>query len=238
MQVFRNTLIGDAATEGPWSSVRVAVECRRFQEAVDQLYPSRAALDPGALVQLALALEGVGRGTEALQLLTERRGKDTDAMGVLAGRLKRRWSVERDESDARRAMDLYQEAYSISTSRGDWAQAYYHGINLAFLELAWKSNVAGARNRARTVLGHCAEAVETELPPDRKWRLATEGEARLILGEFDDAVEGYRRALSSDPPPEPREIDSMYHQATLLLAKVGTQRLAERLEAVFRGPME
>jgi len=235
VQLLKNTLVGKAAPAGPWNSARVAVERRRFQEAIDQLYPTRASLDPSALVQLALALDGVGRDSEALEVLASRNDPNTDAMGVLAGRIKRRWVAERDDRDAARSRELYADAYGKSVERHDWGQAYYHGINVTFLDLAWKEDVKGARENARRVLRHCSDAAREELLKDRKWRLATEGEARLVLGEFDAAVDGYRAALTSDPCPGPREIDSMYQQATLLVSIVGTRDLAERLDRVFRG---
>jgi hypothetical protein len=47
-------------------------------------------LDSEGLVQLALALEGTGRQPEAMEFLEKYAGNDTDPMGVLAGRLKRR----------------------------------------------------------------------------------------------------------------------------------------------------
>jgi hypothetical protein len=156
-------------------------------------------------------------------------------MGVLAGRIKRRWVNERVEDDARRARELYAAAYEKAVAQRHWAQAYYHGINVAFLDLAWTDDLEGARRIARRVLEHCSDAAAGELPKDRKWRFATEGEARLVLGEFDAAVAGYASALATDPAPGPREIASMYQQATLLVSIVGDETLANRLDALFRG---
>ena len=67
------------------------------------------ALDSDALASLALALEGLGRGAEALSVLEKHfKGgtSSTDAQGILAGRLKRRWLVGRVQSDLDRAKQL------------------------------------------------------------------------------------------------------------------------------------
>lgn len=168
-----NTLAGSSAPAGQWNSAYVAVEQRRFQSAIDTLEPHKAELDAAGLVQLALALEGVGRGKEALDLLETQGSNDTDAMGVLAGRIKRRWVNQHLEADARKARELYASAYDTSVGRKDWAQAYYHGINVAFFDLAWKKDQSAAEAMAKRVLVHCADAKAGELPKDSKWRLAT-----------------------------------------------------------------
>src|SRR5262245_55820139 len=48
---------------------RVALESRQFHETIRLLEPKRDQLDRSALVQLALAYEGVGRQVDAIQLL-------------------------------------------------------------------------------------------------------------------------------------------------------------------------
>lgn len=227
LQLVLKGLIGDAAPAGPWNSARVAVESREFHRAVRLLEPHKGELDDQALVQLALALEGIGRQRDAIKVLEEQGRSNTDAMGVLAGRLKRRWLVERRRADAERAWELYKKAFALAVKASDSPQAFYHGINVAFMELAYRGDHAAAKRMARKVLNHCARA------PREKWRLATEGEARLMLGETDGAIESYQQAVQARPTP--RELCSMYQQAIRIATLVGDKSAAERLEAIFRG---
>src|SRR4029077_4842166 len=60
VQLVLTRLIGRAAPAGPGDAARTAVEEREFYEAVGLLEPHQDELDETGLVQLALALEGVG----------------------------------------------------------------------------------------------------------------------------------------------------------------------------------
>jgi pimeloyl-ACP methyl ester carboxylesterase len=231
-----NSIIGDAAPLGPWSAARAAVERDEFQVAVKQLEPHAEELDPHAAVQLALALEELGRRGDALKLIDRYKDKHTDAMGVLAGRLKRRWLHERRHQDAIDARTLYEEGYELAAAASDHPQAFYLGINVAFMELAMDPDAPAARQRSaewgRKALYH-AEAS----PPDM-WRAATEGEANLILGEPEVALQHYRDAIAMQPTP--RQLSSMfqqaYHIADILYPPKpdGTDPMAEKLDGLFR----
>jgi predicted negative regulator of RcsB-dependent stress response len=80
---------------------------------------------------------------------------------------------------------------------------------------------------AGKALEHCDKARRD------KWRLATEGEAHLILGNSDQAIESYRHALATEPSP--REVDSMYQQAVRVASLTGDESAGDRLVALFRG---
>jgi len=227
VQIVIETLAGNARSAGPGDSARVAVEMRDFYKAIETLADHAESLDEGGLVQLALALESVGRPEDAIKVLQKARPNFTDAMGVLAGRLKRRWLVGRRIEDAEKACELYQRGFELSGNSERHDQAFYHGINLAFLLLAYRKQQAAAQDMAKTVLDHCkATAVD-------KWRRATEGEAHLLLGEIDAAMEGYQAAVHSNPSP--RELDSMYQQAVRVSSLVGDESAADRIETIFRG---
>lgn len=228
IQLVIKGLVGDAAPAGPWNSARVAVESREFQGAVRHLELHKQELDDAALVQLALALEGVGRQEDAMKVLEEQGRSNMDAMGVLAGRLKRRWLLERRQTDAQRVQELYAEAFALAEAANDSKQAFYHGINIAFMDLAYGDDRSAAKTMARKVLAHCQRALR------EKWRLATEGEAYLILGETDVAIARYREAVCTQPTPTSRELDSMYQQAVLVVGLVGDKSTADQLDAIFR----
>jgi pimeloyl-ACP methyl ester carboxylesterase len=215
-------------------SWRLAAELGEFKEVVDALSPDPASLDDDALGTLALALEGLGRGKEGLSILEThlKKGKgvsSTDAQGILAGRLKRRWLVGRAKADLDRARELYAGALEQSERNNDHSQAYYHAINVAFLDLmATPPNAdipASVIKMAEHARKHCEQAPETS------WRFATEAEAFLMLGNLDGAETLYRRAKALTDSP--REIDSMYMQAVRVANRVFGKRGAARIEAVF-----
>jgi pimeloyl-ACP methyl ester carboxylesterase len=227
-QIVVEGLVGNAAPAGPWNAARVAVEQREFDRAVRELLPNVAELDEAHLVDLALALEATGRREEAVEVLREHAGRhSTDAKGTLAGRLKRNWQTEGIEADGEAAHRLYAEGLASAESAGNHDQAYYHAINVAFMELAFGADRAAARRAAKQALEHCAAA------PAGYWRSATEGEAHLYLEAWPEALAAYRQAVGFNPSP--REIESTYRQAVALAAQLGASpRRREELEAIFR----
>lgn len=228
VSVVCDFLAGEGAPSGPWSSARLALERRDFQRAIDVLWPNRDELDEPHAVTLALALESVGREEDAIAVLEEHTAAGTDVLGTLAGRLKRRWLTEGRRGDAEKAEELYRRGLALAEERRDAAQAYYHAINVAFLELARRKDRDAARELARRALEHCDAA------PEDAWNLATRGEAHLILGDADAALEGYERALALEPGP--RQIESMFTQSVRVAELLGDRAAGRRLEALFRGP--
>lgn len=192
-------------------------------------------------MQLALALEGVGRADDAVALLAKRSdiGNETDAMGVLAGRLKRRWLLSHLAIDGQAALDLYSQALSSpGGARADGTQAYYHAINVAFMQLAFKKDIAAARAMAQQALAACRSSAAGELPKARQWRLATEGEAQLILGDSAQSLQSYRAAVSPPLQPTPREMRSMYQQALYLSRLLADEDYRRELTAIFKPQAE
>lgn len=232
-QFFVEALSGGTHVRSNVDGARIAVELRQFQLAVNKLLPNASSLDDNALVVLALALEGVGRSSEALSVLEERyRGgtTSTEAIGVLAGRLKRRWLVEGIQSDLARARELYCLGLSTAEKTEDHDQAYYHAINIAFLDLMASPPASGVphsvRSMAQSAYEHCEKGVLNN------WRVATAAEAQLILGEFDRAITLYCEAIKMTTSP--RQIDSMYSQAIQIAERRGGQELTKRIETIFR----
>jgi hypothetical protein len=226
VQLLIDVLAGNA-TAGARSAARLALESRDFVRAVSLLEPHKDDLDDQGLVELALALEQTGRQTEAIQLLEQHAGTRTDPMGVLAGRFKRRWLAEHRKSDAERAEALYQQAYELSNGASNHSQAYYHAINLAFLKLAYRNDFDGARTLATESLVHCEQARHTV------WRLATQGEANLLLANTDIALDRYRQAVAQQPSL--REMDSIFQQALRVADLMGDQPAFDRLSTLYRG---
>ena len=191
---------------------------------------ARRARTPAARVLLALALEATGRRKDALDVL-EKGGEDsTEAMGVFAGRLKRGWLVSRQKADGGRALDLYTRAFEQAAAAGNHPQAYYNGINAAFMQLVYKQNKAEARSLAARVLEHTAAARAAD--EHDHWLPATEGEALLVLGRAGDAVSRYGDFVAG--VAEERELKFAYRQAQQIATALDDKPTAERLAAVFR----
>ena len=226
VQVVANTLVGRAAPAGPWNSARVAIEHRRFRQAIKQLAPYEQELDDEHRVALALALDEVGERERAISLLQGTTDGGTDVAGTLAGRHKRNWMATGKKSDARAALELYRNAYRAAVSSGDPDQAAYLAVNVAFLELAFEGDRIGASETASAALDHASRA------RPGYWRDATAAEARLYLGDTEGAIDGYRAALAAEPPP--RAIESMYAQASWIADRMGDAHLQVWLPEVFR----
>jgi pimeloyl-ACP methyl ester carboxylesterase len=225
LQLVTKTIIKDAAPAGPWNSAKVAVEARDFRKAIQLLEPHASELDEAGLVELALAYDSFGRTSDSITLLEDHGRDRTDAMGTLAGRLKRRWMLERRMEDYDRALKLYSHALRFALNEAKPDQVYYHAINVAFLRLA-----AGDRTKA---LETAQQALEYAQHGDLlQWRLATRGEAFLMLGNVAAAIESYTQALAATPVV--REIESMYKQAMWIAELQKNLAAVRALNDVFR----
>lgn len=228
VQIVKRVLSGKGVAPSAADGAKIAVELRDFQKAVNVLLPQKGQLDEQAAIDLALALDGLNRGAEALGVLENAGRSSTDAKGVLAGRIKRRWLLERRRDDWVRARDLYAAALEAAEAAGDSVQAYYHAINVAFLDLVATigSGASGAvMEMARRALVHC------EASPESHWRSATEGEAALILGDLKGAVQHYKTAVGLTRSP--REISSMWLQAMEVADRLHGEAGAAKIAAIF-----
>ena len=183
--VFFKALTEGGALRTTVESARLAVETNDYESVVSALLPVAQNLDGDAIVTLALALESLGRREKATQVVEnhfEQGAATLDAVGVLAGRLKRRWLFSRTKKDYDRSLALYEEALQRAVELEELEQAYYHGINVAFLKLMRGPEDVGvseeARKAAELARGFANSALETS------WSLATIGEASLMLGEL------------------------------------------------------
>jgi pimeloyl-ACP methyl ester carboxylesterase len=201
VQIILQALTEGTAKAGPRSAAGVALEYGRFQEVIDKLWPIRKeALDDEGAGSLALALDSVGRRDDAIEFLREHKPSGTDPLGILGGRYKRRWLLERRRADAEEAFKLYGQGYEGATAKTppDHEQAFYHGINLAFMELAYGGDFRAARKRAEKVFEHCQLA---KSPRHRFWRTATEADAQLVLGHTEEGIKRHAEAAKMQLQP-------------------------------------
>lgn len=232
VRVVRQGIQGGAAVAGPWNTASVALQMLDFKKAVATLAPHADELDDAHLVQLAIALEGLGEADKALEVLEAAGRRGTDARGVLAGRLKRRWIAEGRKRDYDRALEIYRTAYEEAAAQGDHGQALYHGINVCFMLAAGGGPQPKIEAMARQVLQHCDAA------PSDFWCLGTQGEARLYLGQEEEALAAYRAAVETTPAPEPWQIKSMHSQASQLAAVLNQDALLSEINQIFRHEAE
>ena len=233
-EVFFKALSGGGVVRSPAESARLAVEIQRYQHAVSILKPGAAGLDSEATVTLSLALETLGRRDEAMEVVqnhVEAGGATLDVIGVLAGRLKRRWMLFRTLQDYNRSLELYQSGLESAVRAGSLEQACYHGVNVAFLKLmrgpVHESVGEDACAAARVALGYAT----TE--PETLWSLATKGEVSLILGDMEGALVAYRRA--KDVADTVRAKHSMYSQALQVAGRVYGEVGQAAIQEIFEG---
>jgi len=236
VRIVAEGLQGRAAPRGPWDSALVAAELREFRKVVEQLEPNLLNLDEDAANALALAYDGLGRNSDALRLLGDRvdRGLSTsEPWSVLGGRYKRRWLLERSETDLESALHAYRQALQLSVDRNGDAtnpgQAMYAAINLAFLELM---RVPANQIRVPAAAREFAERASVYALSAHAglWRFATEGEAWLYRDNIESSASAYATAIEL---AKPREIDSMYTQAIRICERIGDKGFINDIQRVF-----
>ena len=195
-----------------------AIEKGDFQGIVKKLWPEYLndrnaafpAVDDYGAGQLGMALDKLDDPETAIRLLSAHHAKGTDVLGILAGRLKRRWWLKSLQDDLDQSLRYYTDGYEKATSASpvDHDQAYYHGINVAYLTLASTSNYAKAREWAAKVLDHTKNAINPKL---RKWVPATEADALIMSGSVADGLKKHQESAAQEL--EPWEALSMEEQA-------------------------
>ena len=138
--------------------------------------------------------------------------------------------------EAEKSLNLYREALNLSLEQNNYAQAYYHGINVAFLELHHLREPESACKTAQQVLDLCERAAQSEETDTNKmWRLATQGEAWLIQGDADQAKAHYLQAFNMEKRPEPWQFASTVQQALHILDRLDSHKLAQQMLEIFEG---
>jgi pimeloyl-ACP methyl ester carboxylesterase len=197
------------------------------EQTVDALKEQGTDLSDEQVVKLALALEMIGKQEESIALLRKCANRSTELTSVLAGRLKRRWLADSEfrAADGPEALALYRDAFVRASQSSNHAQAYYAGINVAFLELALDEQADEARSVAIRVLDHC------RLSAVNKWQLATQAEAYLYLGNLEAALAYYAAALEAKP--DMREVDSIQKQAVWAARLLKAPEAEPKLQKLF-----
>ncbi len=161
-----------------------------YTEVVNNLLPQKEQLDKKGLAKLIFALEGLGRSFEAVKILENSTlaANNTDLLGIIGGRYKRKYLTNYLAADAESAMEYYKKAFNLATQKNDCEQIYYHAINLAFLSLVYKEDKNAMQDFAQKALAAAAQC------PNDIWKTATVAEASIYLNDLETAKINYTAA--------------------------------------------
>jgi predicted negative regulator of RcsB-dependent stress response len=95
------------------------------------------------------------------------------------------------------------------------------------MKLALRNDRSAARELALEVLDYCAQAAPVV------WQIATKGEANLILGETQAALDHYKAALAKHPTP--RQVGSMFRQAFRIADLMDDEVALDELTTLYGG---
>lgn len=207
-----------------------AIEMAEFQGLIAGSLDDAASLDRQALIRLAVALDRVGRRDDAHRVLAGRGELCSDVLGTMADVIKRKWLLDRREDDARAAVAYYKEGFDLAD--GNLRQAYYHGGNLAFMAMVFENNRDAANNWAQRVITICRQAAAAGTTDE--WLDAADGEAHLISGQTDAALDAYRRFASAEH--DPWKLCATYLNAREIAVSLASRELARTLGEIFGDP--
>jgi class 3 adenylate cyclase len=187
----------------PWDA------CDAFREAI--------GTDPGSAELLywgALAHARSGAKHQAHALLDQAQAAAPDASHLLGEILSLRGRLWKD--DLSRAPDKPGATATAESARKEYLAAYalerdpYPGINAATLSL-----LLGDREAAQALARKIRLRLASQTSPHTCWDHATEGEALLLLGEFERARECYAAARAA-APRDAGTVATMRRQVKLL----------------------
>ena len=192
------------------SKEEIEVTLGEYRTVVDRLLPNADDLDVRSMKQLVFALEGLGRVDEIMDLLQEHplAKRNTQLLGIIGGRLKRKYLESQSFSTALEAMKFYEQGLEISESREDWGEAYYHSINLAFLALLAMDDRIEMKSYAKKALMFTERESGEGL-----WKEATRAEAYLYLNQIEESREHYEVAANLADIREKLSIHTNAYQA-------------------------
>ena len=189
-------------------------------------------MDKRSFKDYIFALEGYSGIDEAINALKQNPelARDTDLMGFLGGRYKRKYLMEHLQADIEKSVELYGRGYTLSLTNDDAEQQFFHAINLAFLALQ-NGDKQKMADWARTAL-----AATDKVRQDDLWRSATRGEAYLYLNHLESAKAGYRDAIRM-AGADKRAVSSMYLNAYYTCIALGSG-WGPQLEKLFNEAVE
>lgn len=231
------------AVHAKWKSGKAVESIAALRTAIAR-YPYAVALKQELALQLAHTPAGLQEISQVLRELSKQAClfRDYETLCRLG-------AIEKTEGDRQyrpgttfaealnRALPVYQ-AYVTSLKYYELAYEltghYYPAINAATLSMLTGAS-ARQQQLAQSVLDIC------RLLPidkgDRIWILASEGEAALLLGRTQQAVEFYRSVLDAMTPRESGVLQSIYNQLCRLLWSLGPEIVQPVIDLVKQSPL-
>lgn len=161
-------------------------EALEMLEAIEAQFPN--AIRPKQLHALTLGrreAEGdLDKAQRILGRLIAAGERDPETLGIYGSSWMDRYRESGDIEDLRQSRDSYAEAFE------DASDDYYTGINAAS-----KSVMLGELDVAKQTAQSVRACLEQDEEDASYWKLATRGEADLILGDVEASVENYRAAV-------------------------------------------
>ncbi len=202
----------------------------KYHEDVNRLGSRLKQLDNKGFKNYIFALEGTGKIDVAIKAIEESDviKNNTDAMGILGGRWKRKYLMEENVEYLNSAIKWYKKALDISTTANNSSQIYYHAINLAFLYLMQnETDLTDSKKMAQLALDHCEKNAQGEY-----WETATKAEAYLYLNNFEESKKLYVEAIEKCNH-DIRSISSMMINAIYACNSLNKLHWKKELEEIF-----
>jgi tetratricopeptide (TPR) repeat protein len=190
-ELIMNTLSNSEFHQKFSSSEAINIALGEYGAVVQKLLPKKDTLNLKGVRNLIFALEGLDRHEEVLEILHGHKlaKGNTDLLGILGGRYKRKFLNTLSEEDADKATEYYSTGLELSEAKEDHEQIYYHAINLAFLSLVNEEDKQSMREYAQQAL-----IAANADPFDSIWKKATLAEANMYLGNLEEAKTLYGEA--------------------------------------------
>jgi tetratricopeptide (TPR) repeat protein len=188
------------------------------------------------------ALRALGAEAEAEELigrLIEQGHETRETLGLHASHRKKQAFRERDAHRMRAGLEEALELYQRAASRFERRDGWYH-VNIATL-----SQLLGREREARAAATEALREVRGVTPAEAGeqygWVLGTRGEAPLVLGREDEAVDAYLELVAFAHEHEAWEmVGSARNNARMLLrggpGLVTVEANADRVEAALATP--
>ena len=228
-QILRHALVSQA----PYLKIFKAKELNNmigdYARIVHTLQDKLTEIDSRSFREYIYALEGF-RDIDAAIVALEASPyvkNNTDFMGILGGRYKRKYLSGQRHADNVKAIELYAQAYDTAKNNNDTEQVYYHAINLAFLYAYGESDNIKMRQFAMIAQTNAAAS-----PHEGYWKYATLAEADIYLGNLAKAREGYCAAIQK-AGDDKRAISSMYINAHNACSALKRNDWRVEIEQVF-----
>jgi pimeloyl-ACP methyl ester carboxylesterase len=190
-ELILQSLTGNAFHSTYTNREEINIALGKYDAVIKELLPKSDSLNLKGLRNLIFALEGMDRTEEALEILENHplALENSDLMGILGGRFKRKYLQTMADADGQKAIEYYTKGLQIAEAASNAGQIYYLSINLAFLSLVCEEDQQAMQEYAQQALEATARDAF-----DNLWKLATIAEGHLYLGQLEESKAYYKKA--------------------------------------------